>query len=303
MKTKALITKFLSCAVAAILLFTAIPASAVEIKTFSEDVKVYLNGEDVYADSDNKPLIINDRTMVPLRPIFEKMGFTDQYIKWYPEEKKASFSDGNTECVFECDSYYVARNGVFDLRNEVTMDVPATIYNDTFYIPLRAYCELWDMDIEWDNHDRSVHITKNPAIANQIKTNDIGTTKEEVLEKLNASKGKVWQCFTSHEYEHKNAEYELQIEEINDNNSFVTFSLNMYRLYSFRHVTAVLSYSGRLGFTSIKPIQGDSSYKSITGDMKFQDGKLILTITGSSLDYIETGTVYTFDTLSDEPTL
>ena len=37
--------------------------------------------------------------------------------------------------------------------------------------------------------------------------------------------------------------------------------------------------------------------------MKFQDGKLILTITGSSLDYIETGRVYTFDTLSDEPTL
>ncbi|MBQ3427345.1 MAG: copper amine oxidase N-terminal domain-containing protein [Clostridia bacterium] len=163
---------FFTVAISAIMITSGISAGAVNIKSFSEELTVYLNGTNVYANSENKPFIMNDRTLVPLRPIFEAMGIAEENIKWNPDEKKATFSDGVTECTFVNDSETVTRTGVDGDIKTISLDVPATIYNGNFYIPLRAFCNLWDMVIDWDNATRSVYVTGDIVTAeNANKTN------------------------------------------------------------------------------------------------------------------------------------
>lgn len=149
------------------LLATAIVAGSVltnatEIKTFSNDLTVYYNGVNVYENTQNKPIIINDRTMVQIRPIFEMMGYT---AKYNDENKSAGFESGDGTMIY---SFQAESNKVFmtELLEEhmyeaATLDVPAMIYNDTFYIPLRAFCELFDFRIKWNDNTRCAEISSN----------------------------------------------------------------------------------------------------------------------------------------------
>lgn len=146
--------------VAALSVLTTMPASAVEIETYSEDLSVYYNGTNVYAESQYKPIIVNDRTMVQIKPIFEMMGFESEYDE---STKRATFS--NDEGVVKY-SFIVGDSNIYktDFLSEHvtipgTMDVPAIIHNDTFYVPLRAFCETLGMGIEWLDTERTVLVT------------------------------------------------------------------------------------------------------------------------------------------------
>ena len=165
--------KIISAILGISMLSGAITANAVEINTFSDELKVYVDNTDVYANSENKPLIINDRTVVPLRPIFEALGIDDENIKWYPEESKAIFADGNAECTFVNESSVAVLKYTDGIKTTVNLDVPATIYNGNFYIPIRAYCELWDMGIEWNNSSRSVNISSDKSYEPESDNGDV----------------------------------------------------------------------------------------------------------------------------------
>ena len=148
--------------VAALTMFSTVSVSAVEIKTYSEDLSVYYNGIDVYADSQYKPIIVNDRTMVQIKPIFELMGFSSKYDN---SLKKATFSKEGEEFEYSfiAEDYNVYKLSAISEHQTVptTMDVPAMIYNDTFYVPLRAFCETLAMDIDWISAERKVLVTNN----------------------------------------------------------------------------------------------------------------------------------------------
>lgn len=153
-------------------------ASALEINTFSEELKVYYEGTDVYADSVEKPIIINDRTMVPLRPIFEAMGWENERITYDDATKTAHFQGGDTSCEFTNESDTAIQYWSDGTTADFLLDVPATIYNDRFYIPLRAFCEIWGQDIEWVNEERSVYVTEPENVEGDVADN----TEEKVEE-------------------------------------------------------------------------------------------------------------------------
>ena len=153
-------------------------ASALEINTFSEELKVYYEGTDVYADSVEKPIIINDRTMVPLRPIFEAMGWENENITYDDATKTAHFQGGDTSCEFTNESDTAIQYWSDGTTADFLLDVPATIYNDRFYIPLRAFCEIWGQDIEWVNEERSVYVSEPENVEGDVADN----TEEKVEE-------------------------------------------------------------------------------------------------------------------------
>lgn len=150
--------------IAVIMLLTTC-AYALEITTFSEDLTVYLNGMDVYENSVNKPLIINDRTLVPLRPIFEAMGWSNEEIIYDDTEKKAYFQGGDCSCEFINDNNIAIKYNTDGTQSEYELDVPATIYNGNFYIPLRAFCDLWGFNISWNSDTRTVTILSQSSAA------------------------------------------------------------------------------------------------------------------------------------------
>ncbi len=140
--------------------------SAAEIETFSEDLSVYYNGNDVYADSQYKPIIINDRTMVQIKPIFELMGFlseydeTEQRAQFYKQNRAIAYTFHADDCnIYKTD--YLSEH----LTIPATMDVPAMLYNDTFYVPIRSFCEMLDMNIEWIDSERKVVIESSEEIS------------------------------------------------------------------------------------------------------------------------------------------
>lgn len=143
----------------AILLSGALCVNAMEINTYSEKLTVYYDGEDVYANSENKPCIINDRTMVPLRPVFEAMGWKNESINYDEATQTVHFQGGDASCTFVNNSNIAMQNWSDGTKKEHVLDVPATIHNGNFYIPLRAFCEMWGNDIEWNNSERRVYIS------------------------------------------------------------------------------------------------------------------------------------------------
>ena len=156
-------------------------ASALEINTFSEELKVYYEGTDVYADTAEKPIIINDRTMVPLRPIFEAMGWENENITYDDATKTARFEGGDVSCEFANDSDTAIQYWSDGTTADFLLDVPATIYNDRFYIPLRAFCEIWGQNIEWVNEERSVYVTEPEQVEN-VTEEEVEENTEEVVD-------------------------------------------------------------------------------------------------------------------------
>lgn len=235
----------------------ATTASALTPSTFATDIAVYLNGENVYAGSDNQPCIMNDRTMVQIRPIFEKLGYTAEYDD---ATKTAVFYGGieNMPVSFTDDSYKVTvLNSEGGVERTVDIDVPATNYNGSFYVPLRAFCEIVSgLTIDWDSAARRVDITSNKA-ASTIVIDDTPTvsylSKEEAKVKVQqwlADSGK-WS------------------EDYNDENLLVV-SLNSYNgkeYYQLRLVEPTEKRTINLGWYAISKDGSEIFEGTVEGDV------------------------------------
>jgi len=93
---------------------------------------VMVNGEEI-AFPDTKPQIINDRVFVPVRGVFDAMGFD---VDWDPSTSTASLTRGANEIIIRRGVEYIAVNGT-----QVEGDASPQIINNRFMIPLRLVSE------------------------------------------------------------------------------------------------------------------------------------------------------------------
>jgi len=112
--------------------------------------KVYVNGEKLV--SDVYPKIEDNRTLVPMRAIFEAVGAE---ILWDGNTRTVTaVKDGITVTV-QIGSNILYKNGA-----EVILDVPAKIEEERTLVPLRAVTEALGGTVEWNGEDRTVNIKK-----------------------------------------------------------------------------------------------------------------------------------------------
>lgn len=142
-----LLKKILCGILSATMLITsaAIPAMA------DENIKVTLDGK--VLSFDVPPQIINDRTMVPLRAIFEALGAS---VDWNQETKTVTSTKGDTTIKLTIDS-----NTMYVNNNVVTLDTPACVVNDRTLVPVRAISEAYDTVVNWYGDTRTVVITSS----------------------------------------------------------------------------------------------------------------------------------------------
>lgn len=114
----------------------------------ADDILVYLNGNRLTFDVE--PRIIDGRTMVPLRGIFEKLGAT---VTWDDETRSATGVSSTRTVVFTVDSYTYTVNFI-----PQTLDVAPCIINSRTLIPLRAVSESLECTVDWHAEYRSVII-------------------------------------------------------------------------------------------------------------------------------------------------
>lgn len=100
---------------------------------------------------DQKPVIMSDRTLVPLRAIFEALGAE---VDWDDETKTVLSKRDDTTISLTIGSDALFVNNVTKL-----IDVPAQIINDRTMVPIRAIAESFGCDVGWDGRTKTVIIT------------------------------------------------------------------------------------------------------------------------------------------------
>lgn len=123
--------------------------------------KLYVNDELV--TSDIPPIIINGRSLVPVRAIFEKLGAE---VGWDSKNKKVSVSYENNEVELIINDDNALING-----NKVKMEVPAKIINDRTMVPLRFVGEQLNMEVGW-------HAAKGEITINSKKNSQYANIKD-----------------------------------------------------------------------------------------------------------------------------
>lgn len=91
---------------------------------------------------DTPPIIYENRTLIPVRAVTESLGAS---VVWYPKEKKVSIKKDSTTIQLYIDNKNVTVN-----EDEKEIDVPAKIFNNRTYVPLRFVAEEFSLDIQYD---------------------------------------------------------------------------------------------------------------------------------------------------------
>ena len=122
--------------------------SIINPKEFSP-VKVLLNGKEV--EFDVHPQIINDRTMVPMRAIFEQLGAT---VEWDGETKTVTSVKDETVISLTIGVPSIITDGA-----EKVLDVAPVIIDGRTLVPVRAVSEAFMLNVDWDADTKTVIIT------------------------------------------------------------------------------------------------------------------------------------------------
>lgn|GEM_PF-1486992 len=115
-----------------------------------EEVRVCLNGEYLYFDI--PPVVIEGRTLVPMRTIFEKLGYT---VDWNEYKQRIIAKNGSSSIQLDIGDTLAILN---DYDSAVSLDVPAQIINGRTMVPLRFVAEAAYYDVLWDERSNTVYI-------------------------------------------------------------------------------------------------------------------------------------------------
>jgi N-acetylmuramoyl-L-alanine amidase len=130
----------------------------------AEEVTIKVNGDKI-TNMDVPPVIIDSRTLVPVRAIFEKMGAE---VTWNASTQQVYIVKNNDIVDLKIDSNTGHTNGL-----DFKMDTSAKIINDRTMIPVRAASEALGCTVGWDDATRLITINEkgysNPVI--EVPTN------------------------------------------------------------------------------------------------------------------------------------
>ena len=139
--------KFLGIILAALMLATVALAA---------DITVTLDGEVVDVESYGSPAtIVEGRTLVPLRAIFEALGAS---VEWDNVTRTVTSEKGADKI-----SLTVGADTFYKNDEPIDLDVPAQIINDRTMVPARAIAEAYGVEVAWDAATRTVILT-SPAV-------------------------------------------------------------------------------------------------------------------------------------------
>jgi hypothetical protein len=119
-------------------------------------IKVKLNGKTLEFDTD--PIIENDRTMVPMRTIFEHLGAK---VDWHEEIQTVTgyrrYKDISDVFIkLKIGDKIAYRNG-----NSFTLDSPPIIRDDRTLVPVRFISQSFGFAVKWDDKNRTVLLSSD----------------------------------------------------------------------------------------------------------------------------------------------
>lgn len=123
-------------------------------------VNLVVNGTAV--ETDQPAVIVDSRTMVPLRVVGETLGCT---VDWDGATKTVIFKQNDLTA-----SMVVGEKVLNVTKGEITVpvevDAPAIIINDRTMVPIRFLSENLNYDVDWDGETKTVSVSKKEAADN-----------------------------------------------------------------------------------------------------------------------------------------
>lgn len=122
----------------------------------SADVTVKLDGKVIDCASYGQPVtIVEGRTLVPLRAIFEALGAS---VEWDNDTRTVTSALDGISIKLTIGQKTLYKNGY-----AIELDVPAMILNSRTLVPARAVAESFGVLVDWDNSTRTVILTSHNA--------------------------------------------------------------------------------------------------------------------------------------------
>ncbi len=142
--------KILAMVVMVAMIISMLPMAlmAEEARPDSE-IAVKLDGKWMTFDVD--PILLNDRTMVPMRAIFEALGAT---VSWDDPTQTATGEKDGKKVSVTIDSKIASIDGA-----EKEIDQPPVLKDDRTLVPLRFVSEAFGAEVGWDDATQTVTIT------------------------------------------------------------------------------------------------------------------------------------------------
>lgn len=142
--------RFVCASLAAIMLFSS--------TVFADTTANVFIGEKPVEYSDQTPVIINDRTYIPIRDVFEDL---DYAVDWDAESKIVSLSNDYYQIMlFTKTDNILTLDTSFDL-NYKKLENPVQIVNGRTMLPLREILETANYSLDWDAETKSAIVTDN----------------------------------------------------------------------------------------------------------------------------------------------
>lgn len=125
------------------------------------DIIVKLDKE--YIAFDQPPILYHDRTLVPMRFIFQKFGMT---VGWDEATMTATAANNDAVISFTIDNNIATVNG-----KQFVLDTMPLLVNDRTLIPLRFLSENLGYNVEWKETPQEVIITSLPELPKHSQGN------------------------------------------------------------------------------------------------------------------------------------
>ena len=120
--------------------------SLLSMTAFGQDISVTIDGEELVFDV--QPQIIDERTMVPMRLIFESLGAE---VDFNSETSVITATAGDRKIIMQLGERMMTIDG-----EELMLDVPPQLVDGRSLVPVRAVAEAMLVRTYWDGESRSV---------------------------------------------------------------------------------------------------------------------------------------------------
>lgn len=136
---------------------------------FATDVKVKINDENIdFKDASGNVVnaqIVNSRTMVPMRKIFEQLGLS---VEWDGENKIVTGKKDNQLIQLQINNN-IATKEVNGVKTKIELDTPPMIIENRTMVPLRFIAESLDKQVGWDKNARTAVVIDYSYFLNSLK--------------------------------------------------------------------------------------------------------------------------------------
>ena len=152
------------------ILIATIVMSVMSVSAFAEiPIRIVVGGEKLVTDVN--PVIVNGRTLVPLRAIFEAL---DATVEWNNDTRTVTATKDDTVISLTIGEDVMKVNSA-----DVKLDVAAQIVDDRTMIPVRAVSEALDCVVEWNNDTRTVRIKTDMWKISSVEYCHVGFVGDE----------------------------------------------------------------------------------------------------------------------------